>query len=43
VVVDKAGNFNETIDLQPGVNIIEMVAVNRHGRRTGVTRQIIVN
>ncbi len=43
VLLDKNGYFNETIDLQPGVNVIELVAVNRHGRRTAATRQIILN
>lgn len=42
IVIDEQGNFNELIDLQTGVNIIEVAAEKRHGKQTKVYRQVIV-
>lgn len=41
VNLEKDGNFEETISLQPNLNIIRLEAVNRFGRKTTKIRQII--
>lgn len=43
VLADQQGNFSEVIDLQTGINMIEIVATKRHGKQTKVYRQIVVN
>ncbi|MFA6215522.1 MAG: helix-turn-helix domain-containing protein [Patescibacteria group bacterium] len=43
ILADQQGNFSETIDLQPGVNVIEVKAVSRHGKETKVYRQVVLN
>lgn len=43
VQVDESGQYAETIDLQPGVNLIELKAENRHGRQTKIERRVILN
>lgn len=42
ILADSSGHFSETIDLQPGVNIIEILAEKRHGPQTKVYRQVNV-
>ncbi len=42
VLADQLGHFSETLDLQNGVNIIEIKAQTRHGRQTKVYRQVVV-
>lgn len=42
VLADSAGKFIETLELQEGVNIIEVVANKRHGQQTKVYRQVVV-
>ncbi|HLC89580.1 MAG TPA: helix-turn-helix domain-containing protein [Patescibacteria group bacterium] len=43
VFADQFGEFKETIDLQAGVNIIEIVAEKRHGKQTKKYLQVVVN
>ncbi len=43
VLADTQGNFSETIDLQPGVNVIEVQAESRHGKQTKRYLQVVVN
>ncbi|MFA6410655.1 MAG: helix-turn-helix domain-containing protein [Candidatus Buchananbacteria bacterium] len=43
ILVDKDGHFSEMIDLQSGVNTIEVSAESRHGKQTKVYRQVMVN
>ena len=43
VLADLQGRFSETVDLQPGVNIIEVVAEKRHGKQTKKYLQVVVN
>ncbi len=43
ILVDQDGGFLETINLQKGINIIEVKAVKRHGRENKVYRQIVLN
>ncbi|MFA6255331.1 MAG: helix-turn-helix domain-containing protein [Patescibacteria group bacterium] len=43
VLADTQGNFSETIDLQSGVNIIEVTAESRHGKQTKKYLQVVVN
>lgn len=42
VLADRQGNFSETIDLQTGVNIIEIRAEKRHGKQANVYRQVVL-
>ncbi|NUM25965.1 MAG: helix-turn-helix domain-containing protein [Candidatus Buchananbacteria bacterium] len=42
VLTDQDSRFNETIDLKPGVNIIEITAKKRHGQQTKVYRQVVL-
>jgi cytoskeletal protein RodZ len=42
VLADSNGNFYETIDLQPGVNTIEIMAEKRHGQKTKIFKQVVV-
>lgn len=42
VLTDQDSRFNETIDLKPGVNIIEITAKKRHGKQTKVYRQVVL-
>lgn len=42
VVINETGQFNELIDLQTGVNIIEIMAEKRHGQQTKIYRQVVV-
>ena len=42
VLIDESSHFAETIDLQPGVNIIEIAATKRHGKQTKVYRQVVL-
>lgn len=42
VLAEQDGSFRETIDLLPGVNIIEIRAEKRHGKETTIYRQIVV-
>ena len=42
VLIDEQGRFNELIDLQTGVNIIEVTAKKRHGEQTTIYRQVVV-
>lgn len=42
ILADGNGNFKETIDLQLGVNIIEISAKKRHSDQTKVYRQVIL-
>jgi len=42
VLADSDGNFSETLDLQTGINLIELTATKRHGKQTKVYRQIVV-
>lgn len=42
VLIDEQGRFNELIDLQTGVNIIEVTAEKRHGKQTTIYRQVVV-
>ena len=41
--VDKNGNFAEVINLQAGVNNIEILAQKKHGQQLRVYRQVVVN
>lgn len=43
ILIDEEGNFNEVIDLQKGVNIIEISAQKKHSRQAKLYRQIIVD
>ena len=43
VSVDPSGRFSETINLQPGVNIIEISAQKKHGQQIKVYRQVVAN
>lgn len=43
VIANQSGYFSEGIDLQTGVNIIEITAEKRHGQQTKVYRQVVVN
>ncbi len=43
VLVNPKGYFSEMINLQPGVNVIEIKAVKRHGRETKVYRRVVLN
>jgi len=40
--IDKDGNFQQQIDLNQGLNSIKIEAVNRFGKASSVTRQIMV-
>lgn len=42
VLADQEGNFSETIDLQTGVNVIEVKATKRHGTETKKYLQVVV-
>ena len=42
VLADRDNKFFETIDLQSGVNIIEIKAKKRHGRETKIYRQVVL-
>jgi len=42
VLTDRDNKFFETIDLQSGVNIIEIKAKKRHGRETKIYRQVVL-
>ena len=42
VIADDDGNFSETLDLQLGVNVIEIKAEKRHGQQTKIYRQVVV-
>lgn len=42
VLADNNGVFTETLELQSGVNVIEIVANKRHGKQTKVYRQVVV-
>ena len=42
VLADSNGTFTETLELQSGVNVIEIVANKRHGKQTKVYRQVVV-
>ncbi len=42
VLIDQDSRFAETIDLQPGVNIIEITAEKRHGKQTKIYRQVVL-
>lgn len=42
VLADNDGKFSETLELQTGVNVIEIVANKRHGRQAKVYRQVVV-
>lgn len=41
-LIDENGRFNESLDLQPGVNLIEVMAETRHGRQTKIYRHVIL-
>jgi transcriptional regulator with XRE-family HTH domain len=43
ILTDSNGNFSEVIDLQRGVNVIEVKAEKRHGRQSKVYRQVVVD
>ncbi len=43
IVPDPQGNFRETVDLQTGINLIEISAESRHGKFTKVYRQVVVD
>jgi len=43
VLADQQGNFSETIDLQSGINTIEVKAESRHGKQTKKYLQVVVN
>lgn len=42
ILPDQLGYFKETIDLQLGLNTIEIKAIKRHGTKTQVYRQVVV-
>ena len=42
VLADEVGNFREVIDLQSGVNIIEIKAKTRHGKETKQYLQVVM-
>ena len=42
IIADEEGNFNETIDLRPGINIIEVKAEKRHGQQTKKYLQVVM-
>ena len=42
ITIDRAGNFDMQIDLQPGVNTLEFLVRNRFGKETRVTRNGVV-
>ncbi|MDX9893584.1 MAG: helix-turn-helix domain-containing protein [Patescibacteria group bacterium] len=42
VLTDEASRFDETLDLQSGVNIIELTAQKRHGTQTKKYLQVVV-
>lgn len=42
VYIDKDGNFLQELNLSPGVNTLKIEAVNRFGKKSEITRQIIV-
>lgn len=42
VGIDSEGNFSDRLDLQDGLNVIEVVAAKKHGKEAKVTRRIIV-
>jgi len=42
VIIDRVGNFDTQIDLQPGVNILEFLVKNRFGKETKSTRVGVV-
>ncbi|RJO58923.1 hypothetical protein C4546_04975 [Candidatus Parcubacteria bacterium] len=42
VTVDAVGNFQETIDLQPGVNTLVISAKKKRSRSTVITRRVLV-
>lgn len=43
ILIDQQGKFNELIDLQNGVNIIEVMAERKHGKQTKLYRQVVVD
>lgn len=42
ILSDQAGNFNETVALQPGLNIIEITAKKKYSRENTQFRKILV-
>ena len=42
VYIDKDGKFSQAINLSPGLNTLKIQAVNRFGKKSEITRQIIV-
>lgn len=43
VYIDKDGNFRQEVNLSPGVNTLQIIAENRFGKKSQITRQIIVS
>lgn len=42
VYIDKDGKFRQEINLSPGVNTLKIEAENRFGKKSEITRQIVV-
>lgn len=42
IYIDKDGRFRQEINLSPGLNTLKIEAVNRFGKKSEITRQIIV-
>lgn len=42
VYINKDGKFKQSINLSPGENKLNIEAINRFGKKTGIIRQIIV-
>ncbi len=43
IAVDKEGQFNELVSLQPGLNTLEITAKTKHSREQVVYKQIVVD
>lgn len=42
VYIDRDGNFKQEVNLSPGVNKLKIEAVNRFGKKSEITRQVVV-